>query len=216
MSFSFFIKNINNMRKQLFTTLAALAVLSMTACGNKTSNSNMEADTLSSAPTDTFTADTSTAMDVAPNDQWTEEAVATQIKKIYADVSLAFTPSKDGLENNIDLDGMYCTKYWNETLHQVRAVNAGKPLDQQSFNNDEMRWTYGLGTPLTPKNIKVELLTGNMATATFELACGEQWLHTVLGLDWEDNQWRINNWEEVGDNNQSLLSEMEKYVEENQ
>jgi hypothetical protein len=212
MSFSFFIKKLNNMRKQLFTILTALAVLSLTACGNKTGNGNDDADTLTSAPIDTFTADPLTDIDVAPDDQWTEEAVAAQIKKIYADVSTAF----NGAENNIDLDGMYCTKYWNETLRQVRVINAGKPLDQQRFYNDEIRWTYGLGTPLTPKNIKVELLTGNMATATFELACGEQWMHTVLGLDWEDNQWRINTWEEVGDNSQSLLSEMEKYVEENQ
>lgn len=204
------------MRKQFFTILTALAVLSLTACSNKTGNGNDEADTLTYAPIDTFTADPLTDIDVAPDDQWTEEAVTAQIKRIYADVSTAFSSSKDETENNIDLDGMYCTKYWNETLRQVRAINAGKPLDQQRFYNDEIRWTYGLGTPLTPKNIKVELLTGNMATATFELACGEQWMHTVLGLDWEDNQWRINTWEEVGDNSQSLLSEMEKYVEKNQ
>ena len=152
---------------------------------------------------------------LAPDEQWTEEAVAAQIRKVYADVSVAFTPSEDGLENNIDLDGMYCTKYWNETLQQVRAINAGKPLDQQRFNNDEIRWTYGMGTPVIPKDIQVELNTGNMATATFNLACGEQWLHTVLALDWEDGAWRINNWEEVGDNNQSLLGEMLNYVEKN-
>ena len=218
MPFSFFIKNINNMRKPLFTILAVLAVLSMASCGNKTGNSNeVKADSLADSlafhPTDTMQADGPEG--IAPDDQWTEEAVAAQIKKIYADVSRAFTPSEDGLENNIDLDAMYCTQYWNETLQQVRAINAKKPLDQQRFYNDEIRWTYGLGTPLTPKNIKVELTTGNMATATFDLACGEQWMHTVLALDWEGDQWRINSWEEVGDNSQDLLIEMLEYVEKN-
>ena len=207
------------MRKPLFTILAVLAVLSMASCGNKTGNSNeVKTDSLTDSiafpPTDTMQADGPEG--IAPDDQWTEEAVAAQIKKIYADVSRAFTPSEDGLENNIDLDAMYCTQYWNETLQQVRAINAKKPLDQQRFYNDEIRWTYGLGTPLTPKNIKVELTTGNMATATFDLACGEQWMHTVLALDWDGDQWRINSWEEVGDNSQDLLIEMLEYVEKNQ
>ena len=55
-----------------------------------------------------------------------------------------------------------------------------------------------------------------MATATFDLACGEEWMHTVLALDWEGDQWRINSWEEVGDNSQDLLIEMLEYVEKNQ
>ena len=207
--------------KQLFFLLLTMALLSLTACGNKTGNGrDAEADSLAAdssiniASSDTMQADGPEGL--APDDQWTEEAVAEQIKKIYADVSLAFTPSKDGLENNIDLDAMYCTKYWNETLRQVRVANVGKPLDQQRFYNDEIRWTYGLGTPVVAKDIKVELNTGNMATATFNLACGEQWMHTVLALDWENDQWRINNWEEVGDNSQSLLSDMLEYVEKNQ
>lgn len=71
------------------------------------------------AATDTegVVADAPTGM--APNDQWTEEAVEKQLKAIYAEVSRAFAPSADGLEANIDLDAMFCTQYWNETLQEV-------------------------------------------------------------------------------------------------
>ena len=89
------------MRKPLFTILAVLAVLSMASCGNKTGNSNeVKTDSLTDSiafhPTDTMQADGPEG--IAPDDQWTEEAVAAQIKKIYADVSRAFTPSEDGVE----------------------------------------------------------------------------------------------------------------------
>ncbi|MBR1520938.1 MAG: hypothetical protein IJ635_06845 [Bacteroidaceae bacterium] len=152
---------------------------------------------------------------IATDDQWTEEAVEKQIKKVYAEVSKAFAPSKDGLENNIDLDAMFCTKYWNENLQEARAINARKKADDRQFDNEQIRWTYGMDVPVQPINIKVELLTGNMATATFDLKSGEFWMHTILGLEWEGNQWRINDWEEVGDNSQSLLGEMIHYVEKN-
>lgn len=167
------------------------------------------------AATDTegVVADAPTGM--APNDQWTEEAVEKQLKAIYTEVSRAFAPSADGLENNIDLDAMFCTQYWNETLQEVRAINARKRPDDRQLENEQIRWTYGMDAPVKPVHIKVELLTGNTATATFDLQSGEFWMHTVLGFEWENGQWRINDWEEVGDNSQSLLGEMMRFVDKN-
>lgn len=153
-------------------------------------------------------------VEVAPDDQWTEEAVERQIRKIYAEVSQAYAPSKDGLENNTDLDGMFCTGFFNELQRQIRVINAKKTSGKR-FEHDDIRWTYGMNVPVTPQNIHVTLLTGNIAEATFELHSGEQWLHTKLTLDWEDNQWRIRSWNEVGDNSSDLIDEMSQYVAAN-
>ncbi|MBO4673964.1 MAG: hypothetical protein J5616_06415 [Bacteroidaceae bacterium] len=153
-------------------------------------------------------------VDVAPADQWTEDAVAQQLKKIYAEVSKVYAPSKDGMENNTDLDAMFCTKDFNEVQCQVRAINAKKSSGKR-FERDDIRWTYGMDVPVTPKNIKVDLLTGNTAEATFELSSGEQWMYTKLTLDWEDGQWKIRSWNVVGDDNSDLLDEMYKYVSAN-
>lgn len=208
------------MKKMTFIVMTASMML-ITSCnlGNKPDADAENTDSLS-ANTDTPTASDDPAMeadgvDVAPEDQWTEEAVTRQLKKIYAEVSKAYASSGDGMENNTDLDGMFCTKGFNELQRQIRVINAKKKADDRRFENEQIRWTYGMDVPVTPQNIKVELLTGNMAEATFELHSGEQWMYTKLTFDWEDNQWKIRSWSEVGDDNNDLIDEMSKYVEAN-
>ena len=210
------------MKKSNIMMFIAIAALSFTSCGNKTNNDTDAENTDSvaaNALTDTPTASDDPAMvadgvDVAPEDQWTEEAVSQQIKKIYAEVSKAYAPSKDGLENNTDLDGMFCTKDFNELQRQIRIINSKKTSNRR-FEREDLRWTYGMEVPVTPRNIKVELVTGNIAEASFELSSGEQWMYTKLILDWEDNQWKIRSWNEVGDDNSDLFDEMSEYVKEN-
>ena len=203
--------------KTLTYILVAASIMLTTSCnlGNKADAENtdsLKADTLmeSTEVTDEpeMLAD---GVDVAPEDQWTEEAVEKQLKKIYAEVSKAYASGK---ESNTDLDGMFCTADFNELQRQVRVINA-KKSSNKLFENEQIRWTYGLDLPVTPKNIKVNLLTGNIAEATFELSSGEQWMYTKLTLDWEDNQWKIRTWNEVGDNSSDLYDEMYKYVEAN-
>ncbi len=210
------------MRKQTLLIMAASLMLT-TSCNfsNKpeiTENiDSVETNALIEAP-ETNTADESgmqaDGVEVAPADQWTEDAVAQQIKKIYAEVSKAYAPSKDGMENNTDLDAMFCTQGFNDVQRQVRVINTKKTSDKR-FEREDIRWTYGMDVPVTPQNIKVELTTGNTAEATFELHSGEQWMYTKLTLDWEGNQWKIRSWNEVGDDNNDLLDAMYKYVEEN-
>ncbi|MBO7579974.1 MAG: hypothetical protein J6T38_00415 [Bacteroidaceae bacterium] len=203
--------------KTLTYILVAASIMLTTSCnlGNKADAENtnsLKADTLmeSTEVTDEpeMLAD---GVDVAPEDQWTEEAVEKQLKKIYTEVSKAYASGK---ESNTDLDGMFCTTDFNELQRQVRVINA-KKSSNKLFENEQIRWTYGLDLPVTPKNIKVNLLTGNIAEATFELSSGEQWMYTKLTLDREDNQWKIRTWNEVGDNSSDLYDEMYKYVEAN-
>jgi hypothetical protein len=80
---------------------------------------------------------------------------------------------------------------------------------------DDFHWTFGLETPLEVKNLKAELLTGNMAEATFTLVekQGGFSRDVVLSLDYEADQWLINNWREPDQSvSQSILCEMEEYV----
>lgn len=205
------------------TALIIIAALGLAACGNKT---NGNSDSTDSTATDSILAETASLaaddaeglvaddVDVAPVDQWTEEAVEQQLKKIYAEVTRVYAPKADGKEDYPDLDTRFCTAAFNQVLQQVRAINVKKTSGKR-FENDLFRWTYGLDLPITPKNIKVELMTGNIAEATFELTSGEQWMYTKLTLDWEDNQWKIRSWNEVGDDNNDLYDEMLRYVDAN-
>ena len=204
------------MKTMTYMMMAASIVLA-TSCnfgkaeGDATNNDSVQTDLL----TDSISVVESDAtemqadgVDTAPEDQWTEEAVEQQLKKIYAEVSKAFA---SGQTSNPDLDAKFCTAEFNNVQRQVRAINARKSSNKR-FDNDLFRWTYGLDLPVTPKNIKVNLLTGNIAEATFELTSGEQWLYTKLTLDFEGNQWKIRSWNTVGDTNSDLLDDMCKYV----
>jgi hypothetical protein len=210
--------------KKVLISLGIVGILLFGACdGKKTENGNGEGtDSVeTNAPTKTSemipAGDTEMEADgveTAPAEEWTEEAVAKQIKKVYAEVSKAYAPSADGMENNTDLDAMFCTKDFNLLQQQIRAINAKKSSERR-FEREDLRWTYGMDVPVTPKNIKVELLTGNTAVASFELSSGEQWMYTKLTLDWEDGQWKIRSWSEVGDDTSDLIDEMFEYVEAN-
>ncbi len=203
------------MRKLTYFFVAATIMLT-TSCnlGNKAdadaeNTDSLKADTLvESAEVTDESEMQADGVDTAPEDQWTEEAVEQQLQKIYAEVSKAFASGK---ESNPELDAKFCTAEFNNVQRQVRAINAKKTSNKR-FENDLFRWTYGLDLPVTPQNIKVNLLTGNIAEATFELASGEQWLYTKLTLDFEGGQWKIRSWNTVGDTNSDLLDDMCKYV----
>ena len=203
--------------------IAALSVCVMASCDKKSSKDKNEKDDTElvedeDEDDEELEADEEVAdgVDVAPEEEWTEEAVADVIRKAYADASLLYAPSEDGLEANIDVFGMYCTEDFNELLRKVRVIDAQQDDPGECFFQDEsLTWNYwGVGS-VEPKNIEVQLTTGNMAQATFQLTHGEEWLQTEVSLFYENGQWRIDDWVQVGDNAVSLAERMYEYVEQN-
>jgi len=192
----------------------------MASCDNKKTNKNWadeedeEDIELVDEDDEEDSEEASDDIPVAPEELWTEEAVADMLRRAYADVNIVFGPREDGLEPNIDLDGMYCTRHWNEVLRQVRAASYRQTSAGKQGYNESFHWNYWMEGKVSPENIKVTLLTGNMAEATFQLTHGEEWLYTHVALDFEDGQWRISDWLEIGDTPNSLLQEMEHYVEQ--
>ena len=152
-------------------------------------------------------------VDAAPDEDWTEEAVAKQIRKYFDAVNKTFDEGS-GL-NPFDLDKNYYTAYWNEIYEAVNEKEATVDSAEKRFFVDDFHWTGGLETPLEVKNIKVELLTGNMAEAEFILVekVHNFSMKAILALDYEQGEWRINNWLPDDKNiSESTLVKMEKYV----
>ena len=56
---------------------------------------------------------------------------------------------------------------------------------------------------------------GDMAEATFELTHGEEWMQTKVGLYYENGEWRINDWLQVGDDDESKVERMALYIQNN-
>lgn len=150
---------------------------------------------------------------VAPEEDWTEEAVANQVRKYFDAVNETFAEGSD--LNPFDLDKNYYSAHWNEVYDAVNTKEGQVETVEQRFFIDDNHWTAGMDTPLEVKDIRVELLTGDMAEAVFTLVAKEHGLSrkVILSLDYERGMWRISNWlEKSHDLTGSLLVRMENYI----
>ena len=150
---------------------------------------------------------------MAPNEQWTETAVEKRVREIYEEVnkySKVETPAQE-------LHEKYATEYFIETYKKMWEINAKH--DQETggvFFNRDYYWDNGMPMPLKVKDVKVELLTGNMAEAQFKVESEDGVMTTDVkwSMDWERGEWRISDWKGLGEGEESLMASMEKYIEE--
>lgn len=152
-------------------------------------------------------------VEAAPEKDWAEEAVARQVRKYFDAVNKTFTEGS-GL-NPFDLDKNFYTAYWNEVYDAVNEKESNVATVEERFFIDDFHWTAGMETPIEVKNIKVKLLTGNMAEAALTLVDKTHGFrqNETLALDYEQGEWRISNWlEKSDDRSDSMLVRMEKYV----
>ena len=166
------------------------------------------------APEDNGDEEDDQQMVSAPEEDWTEEAVAAQVRKYFDAVNKTFVDLDLDL-NPSDLDKLFYTNYWNEVYEAVHEKDLKQQLAENMFFIDDNHWTAGLEPPLTVENIKVELLTGSMAEAAFTLVEKESGSRkkAILSLDYQRGQWCINNWlEKSNDVAGSILVQMEKYI----
>ena len=146
---------------------------------------------------------------VAPDEDWTEEAVEKQIRKIYSDVNRVYVDNA-----SIDLDAKYCTKDWNEVYRKVNEKDERQRLAEKRYFVDDQHWTLGIHGPLKVKDISVELTTGTTAEATYELVAEDGFSASEMVLmEYEKGQWRIDDW---GDDRGgvTMKSRMNLYLEE--
>lgn len=150
---------------------------------------------------------------VAPEEDWTEEAVANQVRKYFDAVNATFAEGSD--LNPFDLDKNYYSAHWNEVYDAVNVKEGQVETVEQRFFIDDNHWTAGMDTPLEVRDMRVELLTGDMAEAVFTLVAKEHGLSrkVILSLDYERGMWRISDWlEKSHDPSGSLLVRMENYI----
>ena len=161
-------------------------------------------------PTDESLSD---GVEAAPHEDWTEEAVAGQIRKYFDAVNETFAEGSN--QNPFDLDKRFYSTYWNEVYDAVNDKESNVTSVEERLFVDDLHWTAGMETPLEARDIKVELLTGTTAEATLTLVDvghGSR-QKVILSLDYERGIWRISNWlEKSHDPSGSILVKMEKYI----
>lgn len=175
------------MMKKVVLPIAIVAVIAtMVSCGSKTAKGgdNDSTEVVDSAVT------TSTA------DLWTEEAVEAQIRKMYDRLN---DMDKNGVININTLEDEFCSGSYLNLRNAIHKALKDATGDDRMFFGDEegYRFLAGMSTPLEIENIKVDLLTGDMAQAQVRFkSADEENGFMRLELDLENGAWRVKNFDQ--------------------
>ena len=187
------------MKKLIFWTVA---VLTWTACGNKTGGGTTDAD--------------STQVFEVPDTLNSVEAVIKQVDAVYDYLDEMHQHYTEGMPS---LDERFATKEWLQALKDVEA--ADKDCECGGFFDfgDEGpldAWTYDCYEGAIGANsIQVKLQPDSTAEARFLVKDAV----TIKGIPirWlmkiEDGEWRVANIFFVKDNDLDILQNMRDYVE---
>ena len=139
--------------------------------------------------------------------------MADVIRKAYEEANHV-VPRLNDLVPYADVYAKYCTEGFNEILNKAHSISdIQSNTDNIFFYQPDKTWNYWGEGSVKPENIKVTLLTGDMAEATFQLTHGQEWIQTKVSLYYENSHWRINDWLQVGDDESSKMQRMVDYIE---
>ena len=131
-----------------------------------------------------------------PAELWTEEAVETQIRKMYDRLN---DMDKNGVINIVALENEFCSSYYLNLRNAIhKAIKDASGDDLMFFGDEEgYRFLAGMPTPLEIEKIKVDLLTGDMAQAQVRFkGADEENGFMRLELDFENGAWRVKNFDQ--------------------
>ena len=133
---------------------------------------------------------------MAPTELWTEEAVETQIRKMYDRLN---DMDKNGVINIVTLEDEFCSSYYLNLRNAIHNAIKDATGDDRMFFGDEegYRFLAGMATPLEIELIKVDLLTADMAQAQVRFkGADEENGFMRLELDLENGAWRVKNFDQ--------------------
>lgn len=174
------------MKKVLFAIALVATSATMASCGGKTAKGG---DNDSTAVADSAVITNSAEL-------WTEEAVEAQVRKMYDRLN---DMDKYGIINIVTLEDEFCSSYYLNLRNAIhKAIKDATGDDQMFFGDEEgYRFLAGMPTPLVIEQIKVDLLTGDMAQAQVRFkGADEENGFMRLELDLEDGAWRVKNFDQ--------------------
>lgn len=173
--------------KKVLLSIAIVAVIAtMISCGNKTAKGG---DNDSTTVADS-------AVTTSSADLWTEEAVEAQIRKMYDRLN---DMDKRGVIRIAALEDLFCSSYYLNLRNAIgKAIENATGDDQMFFGDEEgYRFFVGMSMPMEIENVKVDLLTGNMAQAQVRFkGADEENGFMRLELDLENGVWRVKNFDQ--------------------
>ena len=208
---------IRNMMKKVFLFLSAL--LTMVGCNafqpvDKTGMVYEETDTTADVSDSLAAHETEAAsgeIEVAPDEMCSEEYLYQFIVRVYAKVNEVWARQEVHQE---ELDTAFFSKSYLDLKAKVLKAEEGKDFDHLFFV-EYMPFSQGLRVPIRLNSVKADLLTGNIGEIHFDISDpdgneAKMWWH----LTFEDDKWRIDDYDNDPDGSGTMVERMEKYLAE--
>ena len=147
---------------------------------------------------------------VQPMDSVTEESIRETVENIYAYVLPAYRA--DTLMVNTLWTQAFCSAHFNEIEERCNYKAGGEPV---------IDWDYWInaqdfGEPFQMTVLGAELTDDNVGQADLQIVNFGDTTHTRLQLVLEDNRWKIDDFQTVGDSSVVSVRElMEQYLQDN-
>lgn len=186
--------------------IAAMSVCVMTSCGSKDANKEKE------GTEQVAESDNSEEMDEDAPAPKTEEGVIALLQEAYSDANLISQPADDDCEPNLDLFGMYCSKAFNEKMDEIRSIEVSSGDEFDQIPEPVGLFVFWEGSTVSLKDFDVDI-DGDRAYATYNVTNGNDELISALQLVYEDGQWRIDDWEQIGMLVLNLRERMDEFIE---
>jgi hypothetical protein len=154
-------------------------------------------------------------IEVAPDEMFTEEYLQRWTATVYEKVNEVWSRQEVHQE---ELDTAFFSQSYLDLRAKVLKAEEGKEFDHLFFI-EYMPFSQGLRVPIRLNTVKAQLLTGNIAEVNFDISDPDgNEVKMWWSLTFEHGQWRIDNYNNDPDdpNSPTVVSSMEKYLEENE
>lgn len=169
----------------------------MCACGGQTQKSTQENDSATTSVEKTGTKGASA------------KDIPDFVTRVYNKVNEVMSQQ---VVNTSVFDSVFFAQSYTELYQKVRKAEEGKSFDNMCFV-EYMPFTQGLIVPITITDIKANMLTDNTAEVFYEMRDKEDVVKMWWHLVYANGEWRIDDWKNDPEEENSMADRMRGYLD---
>ena len=177
--------------------LSISVILLMCACGGQTQKPTQENDSATASVEKTDKKDA------------TAKEIPDFVTQVYNKVNEVMSQQ---VVNTYVLDSAFFAPSYTDLYQKVRKAEEGKSFDNMCFV-EYMPFTQGLIVPITITDIKANMLTDNAAEVFYEMRDKEDVVKMWWHLVYANGEWRIDDWKNDPEEENSMADRMRGYLD---
>ena len=171
----------------------------MYACGGQTQKPTHENDSVTSS------------VEKTDKNGATAKDIPAFVTHVYNKVNEVMSQK---VVNTAVLDSTFFAPSYLDLYQKVRKAEEGKSFDEMCFV-EYMSFTQGLIVPITITNIRANILTDNTAEVFYEMRDKEDVVKMWWHLVYANGEWRIDDWKNDPEDENSMADRMREFLGEN-